>query len=306
MSNLLQHLLNFDDPPAEPDDLPRVDGLIRLRPDTTLVELPPREGKGPYHVRFEPCPYLCLCLTATADHPGARWEHPKVVSRVCRILEFRRDLPNGGRHWTRKAGLDFSLIVPKAALALVAEPGYSYPKIQIGGERVTLNASGGGGGVAGSWTDYVGVNVHTLTNLAVRTLNAVADATLTVEEARETGLTLTTKPVRFYLVFGSTPQELTRKRLALPPPPPGRQPMWLGLSLEVVGRMLALGEAFSASLDGKKLAGPDCRVSVFFSGNDRTLAEDIGRHAPPQIQEHLLRQVEEMQRDPGAGANRAD
>jgi hypothetical protein len=170
VSNLLQHLLNFDDPPAEPDDLPRVDGLIRLRPDTTLVELPPREGKGPYHVRFEPCPYLCLCLTATADHPSARWEHPKVVSRVCRILEFRRDLPNGGRHYTRKAGVDFSLIVPKAACELVAEPGYSYPKVQVGGERITLNASGGGGGVAGSWTDYVGVNVHALTNLALRFL----------------------------------------------------------------------------------------------------------------------------------------
>ena len=187
MSLTAQGALCFD-VEEEPEALP--DGLIRVHADTTLVELPVREAHRRYFVEFAPDPYLCICFGSTVGHPASRWEHPKIAARCARILEFKRYLPGGGKYWTAKAGVNVFLVFRKQDLLLKPDATYSFPELVIAGERIQLSTSGGGSGVREGWTDWIPRCVSACANHPVRTLNRIAEAALSIDEAKATGITM--------------------------------------------------------------------------------------------------------------------
>lgn len=162
---------------------------VQLDADTEEVQiigLPPRDA--PYAVRFAEGPCIVLVLGAKPDSALTRFEHPNLLARVPVTHHFKHYGAGGSKWWTEAEGVDLYLAVPKEAIALVGEAGYSYPKVRIGGEDLGLNVSGGCGGSRGpGWEDSVGVVAHTSVGHTVKTARALAAVALTPEEWQALG-----------------------------------------------------------------------------------------------------------------------
>ena len=147
-----------------------------------------------YSIQFDPEPYIVLVLGALLNAPCAKFAHPNLMGKRYVVHDFKHYAKNSGRKWwTRHAGVDFYLMVPKAAIQVVSENGYSYPKVVVGGKEFQLNVSGGTGG--DGWLDWIGTRAATSVNLPVATLKAVASCAMNVEQGRATGLRLVFKPL---------------------------------------------------------------------------------------------------------------
>ena len=118
--------------------LSQVDGSIEIAPN--------------YRVEVEAGEFLTLTIPCLYGTPAARVESPGIVARVDQLLEFKHYLPNGGKRWTAKAGTVLYVVLPKSAIELVLECGYSYVPVVINGVKTCLNVTGMG---AGGWVDLV-------------------------------------------------------------------------------------------------------------------------------------------------------
>lgn len=115
-----------------------------------------------YGVEVEPGEFLVIEAGSLVGSPASRFAHPNIALTAKRIYHFKHYYPNGRKSWTSKAGVSFYLIVPRSAVQLLPEKGYSYIPGVINDVTVKFNVSGGttnGGG----WTDWL----HTRTQISV-------------------------------------------------------------------------------------------------------------------------------------------
>ena len=107
-----------------------------------------------YEIEIAEGDYLFIEVGNKVNTPSANFSHPNICATRKKIYEFKHYRNNGGKFWTRSAGLSFYFIIPKTAIKILPEKGYSYIKAEINGVKVSFNVSGGGG--SGVWTDYLG------------------------------------------------------------------------------------------------------------------------------------------------------
>lgn len=150
-----------------------------------------------------PGPYVVLKIGHRVKDAGARFQHPNVIDRV-RLTDywFKHSSNSGSKHWTTTKGVDHYFVFPKEIVLLDdSECGYSYPNVIINGQKIRLNVSGGGGGGAPGWTDWISGITETSIGYPVRVLKALAevavllpdlvipthegDSLLTVDELKE-------------------------------------------------------------------------------------------------------------------------
>lgn len=163
-------------------------GEVELDSDTQEVQftgLPHRDS--PYAVTFPEGPCLVLVLGAKGGSALTRFEHPNVLARVPVTHHFKHYGAGGSKCWTEADGVDLYLAIPKQAVSLVGDPGYSYPKMRIGGEEIKLNVSGGTSLRGTRWDDRVGVVAHTSVGHTVRTVRALAAVALTPDQWQALG-----------------------------------------------------------------------------------------------------------------------
>jgi len=108
------------------------------------------------------------------------------------VLEYKHYHPTKGKFWTAKPGKEQLFLVPLTAIRLVPPPadrhGWgSYPRVEIGGAEIILSVTGGSGGPAGCWTDWIGEYASTKVNLTGRAHRAVSDAAVP-QAAKPVGL----------------------------------------------------------------------------------------------------------------------
>jgi len=156
----------------------------------TLAKLPlTAEIVHNYFIQQEPGDILILRVGCTNDHASSHFESDKLLAKSPEVLEFKTYLPGGGKRWNSKAGCELFFAVPKSALLVCEEEGYSYPKVLIAGEKFSLNVSGGSyPGKPSAWLDYIRNTASTNCNLPNKTLKAIASAALSPDEAIARGV----------------------------------------------------------------------------------------------------------------------
>jgi hypothetical protein len=148
----------------------------KLTPDTISVEVNDR-----YHILFAPEPYLILGVGLV----NREFNHPSMVAKKTDVFEFKHYRKSGSKFWTAKPGVEHYFVVPKERIEVSLEEGGNVHTI-IGGQKVVLNVSGG---TMNGWEDWVSRTPHTLVNLPVKTLKAIANNSYTPTGCVERGIT---------------------------------------------------------------------------------------------------------------------
>ena len=159
---------------------------------TIPIEGGPIHLASDYHVETPAGPALILRAGAMLGKPAAGFTHPNVLLKEPCVHEFKHYRKGGGKFWTAAAGYNFYFAIPKAAVRLHPEPGYSYIKAQVAGVEVVFNVSGG---TLNGWTDWIRNPVSISVNHPLRALRQLADAALTPEAAASLGLSVEPKPL---------------------------------------------------------------------------------------------------------------
>ncbi len=126
-----------------------------------------------YEVEIEPGDFLVVRAGATVDKPTALFTHPNIVASARVIHEFRHYRRNGSTFWTARAGVDHYFVIPRNAIKLLPEKGYSWIPAEINGVKVKFNVSGGGDGSV--WTDYLFTHTCIAVNHQVKDLTKLAE-----------------------------------------------------------------------------------------------------------------------------------
>jgi len=144
---------------------------------------------GGYKVEIDPGDHLILVVGATYGKPAARFQHPNIVARMCEVHEFKHYRRAGSKFWTARPGVNFYLVIPKDRIEMIPERGYSYVPVEVNGQKLVLNVSGGGScGKYSGWTDWVHRVVHTSVGFSKRTLKLLAEAALSPDECKAKGI----------------------------------------------------------------------------------------------------------------------
>jgi len=147
--------------------------LCQLQPGLTAYDFMLSDGL--YRVVFGGGDYLLLDVGFELTKPLAHEANPNALAKRDKKFEFKHSAPNGAKWWTSSLGVTFLFAIPKENIQIVADTcGYSYPKIVINEQTITLNTSGGtidGGG----WGDFVGDAASTLINLCREEFLAIAE-----------------------------------------------------------------------------------------------------------------------------------
>lgn len=144
---------------------PKLQGAYTLIPDEYTV------------IVTEDGEYLTLVFGFTKREWWS-YTHPNLVRSEEKMFEFKHDKPY--KHWTSEPGIEHTFMVPRDKVHFVRENGYSYPKLWINGQVITLNTSGGCGGKIKGWVDWIYPDgVSTLVDLDKATVNAVAAVAIT-------------------------------------------------------------------------------------------------------------------------------
>ena len=162
--------------------------MIILKPECRRIDLAPD-----YHIDIAPGDHLIIRAGVTLNKPAAAgFSHSNLIQRAETLHWFKRQLPQGGKRWWSRAGVDFFFAIPKAQIAVSEQPGYSYVHAEIGGVPVTFNVSGG---TENGWTDWVRENVSIGINHPIRDLKRIADAAISAEEATTRGIVVPLEPM---------------------------------------------------------------------------------------------------------------
>ena len=131
------------------------------------------EGEGDrYQVDITSSDYLVVCMGFTFDKAAANFNHPNMVSSRKVVHEFKHYWQNGRKFWTAKAGVDHYMVIPKTAITMLPEKGYSYVPVMINGVKVKFSVTGG---TMNGWTDYVSQFVHTNVNYKLADLKKILE-----------------------------------------------------------------------------------------------------------------------------------
>jgi hypothetical protein len=153
-----------------------------------------------YRVELPPGDHLIVIAGAHMAEPAHAFDHPNIVAKKSELFEFKHYRKSGSKFWTRKAGISFYLVIPKAQIELLPEKGYSYVPVLIHGHKCHLNVSGGGG--AGGWTDYVRQVAHIGCGGTLAALRLLAAIALSPDECHVQKITLEIAPPKDYELVG--------------------------------------------------------------------------------------------------------
>lgn len=119
------------------------------------------EVDSEYKVEVEKGDYLVVEVGFKSSKAGAKFQHPNIAATQKRIFNYKHYRQGGGKFWTSQAGVSRYLVIPRSAVTLLPEKGYSYVAAMINGVRVDFNVSGMG---AGGWTDFLRTQTQISTN----------------------------------------------------------------------------------------------------------------------------------------------
>jgi len=125
-----------------------------------------------YQIEIEPGDFLVVRAGAAVGKPSFRFTHPNVAASVKTIHEFKHYRHGGSKFWTAKAGMDFYFVIPRSAVKILPEKGYSYIPAEINGVKVRFNVAGG---TKNGWTDWLNTCTQISVNHKVRDLNKLAE-----------------------------------------------------------------------------------------------------------------------------------
>ena len=168
MKNVIQELI--DAKPTQPT------GEVMMEPkllsecgDVMVVD---GTAGNQYQVAIEPGEYLVVRAGATIGKASAHFTHPNVAAIGKVIHEFKHYHKNGSKSWSARAGMDFIFVIPRSAVKLLPEKGYSYVPAEINGVKVRFNVSGG---TANGWTDWLRTSVSISVNHKIKDLKKLAE-----------------------------------------------------------------------------------------------------------------------------------
>jgi hypothetical protein len=192
--------------------------LSESGPVIVLDETPENE----YRIDVDlPDQLIPVCFGQDARTPTAKFSHPNLAARANRIHNFKHDRARNGSRWTTRPGVDLWFLIPKSAITILPEKGYSYVRGTIGGVKVSFNVSGGTGNPG--WADRLSGRLHVRVGHSKTDLGKVA-AIAVRDEAAEAAL---------------------NKHIAAAPLDAGEQALFdLAIAAPTVGR--ALAERFQA------------------------------------------------------------
>jgi len=170
MMNDIQKLIDANDEPTAPTGVKMTEPKL-LSECGTLLVVDGTPGEQ-YQIEIAPGDYLIVRAGATVNKPSARFSHPNVAASGKVVHEFKRYRSNGGKFWTAKAGVDFYFVIPRSAVKMLPEKGYSYIPAEINGVKVTFNVSGG---TANGWTDWLNINTTIAVNHKLSDLKKIAE-----------------------------------------------------------------------------------------------------------------------------------
>jgi hypothetical protein len=127
--------------------------------------------KDRYVVEIQEGDFLVIDAGSIIGTPAAKFTHPNVAKTSKKIYEFKRHRANGSKFWTSKAGVSHFFIVPKSAITILPEKGFSYVHAIINGVKVSFNVSGG---TVNGWSDWLRTNVSISVGHSVKDLKAIA------------------------------------------------------------------------------------------------------------------------------------
>ena len=128
-----------------------------------------------YDITIEPGEFLVIEVGAVVGKAAARFEHPNVAVTAKRVYDFKHYRAGGSKFWTERAGVSHFFVVPRSAVCIVMEKGYSYIPAVINGVKVRFNVSGGGGD---SWTDWLTTRVSISVNHSMNDLKRIAEVSV--------------------------------------------------------------------------------------------------------------------------------
>lgn len=165
---------------------------LNLAGKSGTVEVVP----GKYFVKLTDKDTVVVVVNVLARNKLAKFDHPNLLAKRAKDFGFKHSNRSGRKWWTYKAGVELYFALPKSALNLIAEDHGSYPKFVIGGEVVGFSSSGGTyGPKSGAWIDLIGDSLHSLVDLKKPLIEAVANAALSVAEAKAAGVELNIRPL---------------------------------------------------------------------------------------------------------------
>jgi hypothetical protein len=148
-----------------------------------------------YEIRLPKDDYLAVVVGALTDSPAASFTHPNMVAKIARVENFKHYHSKRGKFWTTKAGLDMVFVIPMNKIELVGDGmGYSYVPVSIGGQKTSLNVSGGTIDLfhfdekISGWGDFVCQLCHTQCIRSKKFLKAIASASLSLDECKQLGI----------------------------------------------------------------------------------------------------------------------
>ena len=125
-----------------------------------------------YQVAIEPGEYLVVRAGATINKASAHFTHSNVAATGKVIHEFKHYHKNGSKSWSARAGVDYIFVIPRSAVKLLPEKGYSYVPAEINGVKVRFNVCGG---TANGWTDWLRTSTTISVNHKVKDLKKIAE-----------------------------------------------------------------------------------------------------------------------------------
>lgn len=128
-----------------------------------------------YQVQIDEGEFLIVKAGAISGKPAMGFAHPNVSGYNTSIFNFKHYRHGGGKYWTQKAGKEFVFVIPKSAITMLPEKGWSYVPAMINGVKVKFNVSGGS---FNGWTDFLGKEVSISVNHGIRDLKKIAEASL--------------------------------------------------------------------------------------------------------------------------------
>ena len=126
---------------------------------------------------------LDLTVGFTGNSPkGMAYRHPLAVSAE-RQMDFKHTSNSGHKSWSTAQGIEHTFTIPRSKVLLTRDCGYSYPKVLIEGEEITLNTSGGS--YADGWGDFIYGSASTVVNGPLSWLAALEKIAIVKEVTNE-------------------------------------------------------------------------------------------------------------------------
>jgi hypothetical protein len=153
------------------------------------ITIKDENGKD-YFIDTAPGKHLLVVACIEFGRASFNYDHQNVLARMPRVFEYKHYRKGGSKFWTSAPGMEIVFAIPKTAVEVIQEPGYSYVKAKIAGEDFTFSVSGGTG--TGGWTDYIGpaVTLCGTRKVGKKQLNALASVALDPTAATLLGLRL--------------------------------------------------------------------------------------------------------------------